>query len=146
MKVKRGLHHSSARTTNTTNSTSVSSTLIRILFLELPTFLSNVIANIRLAMLACDSSHAHIYALDRLTLGVSQIENEGWKTRALAQEPVGVRRDGSRFIIGVPPKLLGFYVGENSSYEASALGNLVLITVKTKIPISMRGGGVRTTP
>jgi hypothetical protein len=82
---------------------------------------------------------AHIYALDRMTMGVSPVENEGWKTRALAQEPVGIRRDGSRFIIGVPPRLLDFYVWENSSYETSAMGNLVLITLTTKIPISMRG-------
>jgi hypothetical protein len=82
----------------------------------------------------------HIYALDRLTLGLSPAENEDWKTRALAQEPVGIRRDEKRFIIGVPPRLLDFYVWENSSYETSALGNLVLITLTTKIPISMRGG------
>jgi hypothetical protein len=87
---------------------------------------------------------AYIYALDRMTIGVSPVENEDWRARALAQEPVGIRRDGRRFIIGVPPKLQDFYVWANSSYEASALGNLVLITLRTKIPISVRGE-MRTT-
>src|SRR5260370_14292348 len=40
---------------------------------------------------------AYIYALDRMTIGVSPVENEDWRARALAQKPVGIRRDGSRF-------------------------------------------------
>jgi hypothetical protein len=87
---------------------------------------------------------AYLYALDRMTMGVSPVKNEDWRTRALTQEPVGIRREDRRFIMEVPPKLLDFYVWENSSYEASALGNLVLITLRTKMPISVRGE-MRTT-
>jgi hypothetical protein len=82
---------------------------------------------------------AYIYALDRMTIGISPVESEDWKQRALAQESIRVRRNGDRFMIGVPPKLLDFYVWGNSSYEASAIGNLVLVTLRTKIPIAVRG-------
>lgn len=82
---------------------------------------------------------AYIYALDRMTMGISPTESEDWKRRALAQESTTVRRDGDRFMVGVPPKLLDFYVWENSSYEASAIGNLVLVTLRTRMPIAVRG-------
>jgi hypothetical protein len=82
---------------------------------------------------------AHIYALDRMTIGISPVESEDWGRRALAQEPVRVRRDGDRLTVSVPPKLLDFYVWENSSHDASAVGDLVLITLGTRVPIAVRG-------
>jgi hypothetical protein len=82
---------------------------------------------------------AHIYALDRMTIGISPVESEEWRRRALTQEPVRVRRDGDRLVVGVPPRLLDFYVWENSAYEASAVGDLVLITLGTRVPISVGG-------
>jgi hypothetical protein len=74
-----------------------------------------------------------------LTIGISPVENEDWGQRALAQEPARVRRDGDRLTVSVPPKLLGFYVWENSSYDASAVGDLVMITLGTRVPIAVRG-------
>jgi hypothetical protein len=81
------------------------------------------------------SGRAFLYALDRMTLGVTPFESEEWRTKALVSEVTEVKRRGDSIVIRIPSRLLDFYIWKNSSWELSIAGSSVIVTIKTKIPI-----------
>ncbi len=79
---------------------------------------------------------AYVYALDRITIGISPSEIEEWNEKALAKENVSVSRVHGSILVKIPPKLLDFYVWNNSTPELTAVGNHVLVTLKTEIQVN----------
>jgi len=77
----------------------------------------------------------HIYALDRITLGIAPFESDEWETKALAKEEVEVQESKDDLVIKIPPRLADFYIWKNSASDLTIIGGLALLTLKTKIPI-----------
>ena len=79
---------------------------------------------------------AQLYALDRITLGVAPQEEKEWTEKAFAKFDVPLTKDGRGHIsVPVPEELQRFYMWGNSSSDVSTVDDLVIVTLKTEIPI-----------
>jgi hypothetical protein len=78
---------------------------------------------------------AFVYALDRMTIGISPFESHEWNPKAFAKEIVDVNKSSDSVLVKIPQRLAEFYVWNNSDSEVSVVGNDVLVTLKTTIPI-----------
>ena len=78
---------------------------------------------------------AYIYALDRITLGITPFKSDEWEMKALAKEDVEVQELKDHLLIRIPPRLADFYIWKNSTSDLAIIGDLVLLTLKTSIPI-----------
>lgn len=85
---------------------------------------------------------AFVYALDRMTIGITPLESHEWSSKAFAKEIVGVSKSSGFFLVNIPPRLEEFYVWNNSDSEISVVGNDVLVTLKTRIPVIPSETGV----
>jgi len=74
---------------------------------------------------------ACLYALDRLTLGVSAVSEGAWRKRCVWEVEVPLKREGNAVIAAVPAKIAGFYLLHVSDYVVSGFPSKskVIVTV-----------------
>lgn len=79
---------------------------------------------------------AYVYALSRITIGISPLEEKEWTEKSFAKFEVSIKKDEKGgVIIPIPEPLEHFYLWSNSSADITVNDDLVLATVKTEIPI-----------
>lgn len=90
-------------------------------------------------LLDCSSwtKPAYVYALSRSTLGISSEENEEWKAKALLAKSANVKNVEGGAIVTLPEQLADFYQLGNSETILSAVGNIVLVTIETVLPVNL---------
>lgn len=79
----------------------------------------------------CWSDHAFLYALDRLTLGMSADRERRWQESSLLEAKVQLRRVEKTTIVELPENVYHFYLLNVNDYDIStfAKGDKILVTV-----------------
>lgn len=80
---------------------------------------------------------AVVYALSRSTIGVAPKEVEEWEKKAFFKDRAAIQKDKENIIITLPEKFCDFYQLENSETSLSTVGNFVLATVESVIPVTL---------
>jgi hypothetical protein len=80
---------------------------------------------------------AVVYSLSRSTIGISRKEIEGWNEKAFSKESVTIRKENEKVILEFPGKIIDFYQLENSDISLSTIGDLVLVTVESILPVKL---------
>ncbi len=78
-----------------------------------------------------------VYALSRSTIGLSPTEISEWDEKALFKECVNFTKNKDSINIRLPDKIEMFYQLENSDVSLSTIGNLVLITIESVLPVNL---------
>jgi len=79
----------------------------------------------------CWSDHAFLYALDRLTLGISADRERRWQGSSLLETKVQLRRGEKTTAVELPENIYHFYHLNMNDYDIStfAKGDKILVTV-----------------
>ncbi|MDI6847963.1 MAG: hypothetical protein QMD23_07565, partial [Candidatus Bathyarchaeia archaeon] len=79
----------------------------------------------------CWGEKAFLYALDRMSLGVSSRKESKWREYSLCMAEVSVRKEGDAFVVRIPESVSRFYRLYMSGYgvSASPKGNKVIVSV-----------------
>lgn len=113
--------------------------LVKMTYLaELPRIPRNVI-EIPKEMIDYDSwkEKAVVYSLSRSTVGIARREVEEWDDRALFKGSVSLKKNGESAIVELPEKLSNFYQLDNSDMSLSTIGDLVLVTIESVLPVRL---------
>ena len=88
-------------------------------------------------MVNCDlwREKAFVYALSRSTIGIAPHEVGEWGVKAFSAEYVSVEKRPEGVTLKLPERLAEFYQLDNSEINLSAVGDLVLVTVETVLPV-----------
>jgi len=81
--------------------------------------------------------NATVYAISRSTIGISPTEIEEWSNKSFFREKICIEKDGLNVIIKLPETFSRFYQLENSDISLSSIGNLVLVTVESFLPVEL---------
>lgn len=81
--------------------------------------------------------NAKIYALSRSTIGISPTEIDEWNKKALLKEEVPIQKKEEGITIELSEALSEFYQLENSDISSSIIGNSVLVTVESILPVEL---------
>jgi hypothetical protein len=87
-----------------------------------------------------------VYALSRSTIGVAPKEVEEWNEKALFKDDVVTKRKEGKIVVKIPEKLEVFYQTGNSEISVAAVGNLVLVTFESILPINAPSTASETEP
>lgn len=79
---------------------------------------------------------AYVYALSRTTIGIAHQEVAEWREKAITKDRVPVRKD-ENIVLELPERVVDFYELANSETSLSAVGDLVLVTVETVLPVKV---------
>lgn len=77
------------------------------------------------------------YFLSRSTIGLATHEIEEWNEKALLKKRLKIEKNGARMILRFPEKFSDFYQLSNSEVGLSAVGNLVLVTIESMLPVKL---------
>ena len=79
----------------------------------------------------CWSDHAFLYALDRLTLGISADREKRWQESSLLETKVQLRREEKTTIVELPENIYRFYHLNMNDYSISTFAKeeKILVTV-----------------
>ncbi len=80
---------------------------------------------------------AIVYSLSRSTVGIARREMEEWNDKALSKGSVSLKKKDGSAIVELPEKLSDFYQLDNSDVSLSAIGDLVLVTIESIIPVKL---------
>ncbi|MCW4046574.1 MAG: winged helix-turn-helix domain-containing protein [Candidatus Bathyarchaeota archaeon] len=80
---------------------------------------------------------AVVYALSRSTIGVAPEQVEEWDKKALFKDCARITRDKENIVVTMPERFCDFYQLENSDMSVSAIGNFILVTVESVIPVNL---------
>jgi hypothetical protein len=80
---------------------------------------------------------ARVYALSRSVIGVAPEEVGEWERKAIFKDDVNLQRDEENIIVVLPERFSDFYQLENSEINLSIVGNLVLATVESVLPVKL---------
>lgn len=80
---------------------------------------------------------AIVYMISRSTIGISSTEVQGWEKKALFKVHVFIKKDDENVTMELPERFSNFYQLENSDISLSAIGNLVLVTVESVLPVRL---------
>jgi len=79
---------------------------------------------------------AHLYSLSRTTIGISPSAEKEWAEKAFAKFEVPIKKDEKgTIVIPIPEPLEQFYLWNNSTADIAVSDDLVIVTMKTEIPI-----------
>jgi hypothetical protein len=80
---------------------------------------------------SCWSDHAFLYALDRLTLGISADREKRWQESSLLETKVQLRREEKTTIVELPENIYHFYHLNMNDYDISTFAkeDKILLTV-----------------
>lgn len=81
--------------------------------------------------------NAVAYALSRSTIGIAPKEVEEWERKAFFKERADIKKDKENIIITLPEKFCDFYQLENSETSLSTVGNFVMATVESVLPVTL---------
>jgi hypothetical protein len=98
---------------------------------DLPTLERIITIPTELVSSDCWSDHAFLYALDRLTLGISADRERRWQESSLLEAKVQLRRVEKTTIVELPENVYHFYLLNVNDYDIStfAKGDKILVTV-----------------
>lgn len=77
------------------------------------------------------------YALSRSTIALSPYRIEDYDKRALLRHQIPIKANGSTFEVNLSNQFSDFYQLENSETGISAIGDVVLVTVESTIPVDV---------
>ena len=79
----------------------------------------------------CWHGNAFLYALDRVSFGISSSHERKWHEGSLFEEKVPLRKEENAVVIRIPAKVSQFYLLTMTSYEVSASPkrNKVIVSV-----------------
>jgi hypothetical protein len=80
---------------------------------------------------------AVVYALSRSTIGVAPEQVEEWDKKAFFKDCARITRDKENIIVTMPERFCDFYQLENSDVSVSAVGNFILVTVESVLPVNL---------
>jgi hypothetical protein len=81
--------------------------------------------------------NAVVYSLSRSTIGIARQEAHEWNEKAFAKQKVPIEKIGGNIILEMPEKLSSFYELDNSEIGLSTIGDFVLITVESILPVRL---------
>lgn len=81
---------------------------------------------------------AIVYALSRSTIGISHKEIAKWDEEALFKEGVSIEASGENIVLQLPDKFTRFYQMENSEISLSTIGNYVLVSIESIVPVKLQ--------
>jgi predicted transcriptional regulator len=81
---------------------------------------------------------AFVYALSRSTIGVTPRENKELAAKALLKERANVEKAERKVWVALSGRFSDFYQLENSETSVSIIGQTVLVTVETTLPIGLQ--------
>jgi hypothetical protein len=81
--------------------------------------------------------NAVIYSLSRSTIGIARQEAQEWNERAFTKQKVPIEKNGGSIILRMPRKLSSFYQLDNSEIGLSAVGDFVLVTIESILPVRL---------
>jgi hypothetical protein len=87
-----------------------------------------------------------VYALSRSTIGLSPKQISEWDEKALFKECINFTKNNDSINIRLPEKLEMFYQLENSDVSLSTIGDLVLVTIESVLPVNLPPQKFRRTP
>jgi hypothetical protein len=80
---------------------------------------------------------AVVYALSRSTIGIAPKEVEEWERKAFFKDCADIKREKENIIVALPGRFYDFYQLENSEMSLSIVGNFVLATVESVLPVTL---------
>jgi len=80
---------------------------------------------------------AIVYALSRSTIGISYKEIAEWEEKAFFKEYVSIEVSDENIALKLPDKFARFYQLENSDMSLSTIGNCVLVSVESILPVKL---------
>ncbi|MDI6847601.1 MAG: winged helix-turn-helix domain-containing protein [Candidatus Bathyarchaeia archaeon] len=80
---------------------------------------------------------AVVYALSRSTMGIAPKEVEEWDKKAFFKDCIDVRKEKENIVFTLPERFYDFYQLENSEMSLSTVGNFVLATVESMLPVKL---------
>ena len=81
--------------------------------------------------------NAVLYSLSRSTIGIARREVQEWTEKAFSKQTVPIEKNGGSVILKIPRKLSSFYQFDNSEIGLSAVGDFVLVTVESILPVRL---------
>lgn len=78
-----------------------------------------------------------VYSLSRSTIGIARQEVPEWDERAFTKQKVPIEKNGGSIILKMPRKLSSFYQFDNSEIGLSTIGDFVLVTVESILPVKL---------
>ena len=78
-----------------------------------------------------------VYSLSRSTIGIARQEVPEWNERAFTKQKVPIEKNSGNIVLKMPRKLSSFYQLDNSEIGLSTLGDLVLVTVESILPVKL---------
>ena len=100
---------------------------------DLPTLERIITIPAELVSNDCWSDHAFLYALDRLTLGISANRERKWQESSLLETKVQLRRGEKTTVVELPENIYHFYHLNMNDYGISTFAkeDKILVTVGT---------------
>jgi len=100
---------------------------------DLPTLERIITIPTELVSNDCWSDHAFLYALDRLTLGISANRERKWQESSLLETKVQLRRGEKTTVVELPENMYHFYHLNMNDYGISTFAkeDKILVTVGT---------------
>lgn len=80
---------------------------------------------------------AVVYALSRSTVGIAPKEVEEWDKKAFFKDCADVGKEKENIVFTLPERFYDFYQLENSEMSLSTVGNFVLATVESMLPVRL---------
>jgi hypothetical protein len=80
---------------------------------------------------------AIVYALSRSTIGISHKEIAEWDEEAFFKERVSIEASDENIVLNLPDRFARFYQLENSDISLSTIGNCVLVSVESILPVRL---------
>jgi hypothetical protein len=80
---------------------------------------------------------AIVYALSRSTIGISHKEIAEWDEEAFFKGRVSIEASDENIVLKLPDKFARFYQLENSDISLSTIGNCVLVSVESILPVKL---------
>jgi len=81
--------------------------------------------------------NAVVYALSRSTMGVAPEQVEEWDKKAFFKEGANIKKGKATITVTLPERFCDFYQLENSDMSLSVVGNFVLATVESVLPVRL---------
>lgn len=80
---------------------------------------------------------ANIYALSRSIIGIAPKEIEEWERKSILKDRVNLQKNGENIIVTLPERFSDFYQLENSEINLSMVGDFVLATIESVLPVKL---------
>lgn len=80
---------------------------------------------------------ARVYALSRSIIGIAPKEVDEWESKSIFKDYANLQKNEGSIVFALPERFSDFYQLENSEISLSIVGNLVLATVESVLPVKL---------